>query len=347
VASARFGVAAVVDYRGVGYPRSAPWKGYTQVVLVDGGRDGWIAPTTVTYADREVRTRPPRSVGPFARAVRAFHTAIARGNCSVAYDYTVAGTPRERYCKSVVSSRATEHRVIAGNPPLRLEPLGGTANVQFFRSILRIPDRVARKGRTEYVTIPVVHTTRQARAHGASNPYLVGTLYQAPTPPAVAAQGPYTRRVRAAYVEGCRADRARCGCEIETIAAAVQGADFRRRTARFDRLLPGIRATCRLAQRAGASGDERAVARVALGRDLVPGYLCSPDVSTDYVIVALGGSRFACARRLGAAAPDRTVTLTRVSVRGPRATASGTDEDGAFTLKLVRRRGRWLVADFG
>jgi hypothetical protein len=312
------------------------------MVLVNaGGR--WIASTTVTYGGREVGKPPPRSVAAFANAAATFEAAVAESNCDVAYDFTVSGVPRGRYCKTVVAPDAVEHRVLAGNPPLTLRPLGGTADVQFLRSVIHIPKRVDRRGRTYYVTIPVVHTSRAARAHGASNPYLVGTAYTAPTPADVARHGPYTARVRRHYVSTCTAGggtTSRCACEIDMIAAIVPFPDRAHAT-------PGVEAACAAAERAGATSDERAVAHVALGRDLVPGYLCSAEVSTDYLIVGLGGTRYTCARRLGARPPDRTVRLTRVRVTGARATATGIDARGLFTLILVRRGARWLVDDFG
>jgi hypothetical protein len=85
---------------------------------------------------------------------------------------------------------------------------------------------------------------------------------------------------------------------------------------------------------------------MALAANLVPGYICSPDSSTDLVILLAGGSRFACGKDRRATPPDDTATITHVNVTGDEATVKGTDTQGRFRISLVRQGPRWLVDDF-
>lgn len=344
--SKAFGSGAVVDFAGTHYPKQATDK--AQMVLVQRGDGVWMAALDLPESRSEVGTSPPASTKPFVAAADAWTGAVAKGDCKPAFKYAAVNEPEAVYCKNVAAPKAQLHQVFAANSVMAPEAIGGTANIQFFRYTLAIPKAVSAKVGTSYATLPVIHVP-PASAGEATNPYLAVQATPAPTPKDVIAQGPYTRTVRSTYVKNCAGggeSSERCGCEIDMIAAAVAYSDFKTPTSEFDKALPGIKRACNVAGRRGGTAEERQIAHVVLGGDLVPGYLCSARVSTEKLLPKLEGSRYKCGEALRSAPPDNSVELKNVTVKGDGAEVDGTDQQGRFTVKLVRQGSNWLVDDF-
>jgi hypothetical protein len=193
----------------------------------------------------------------------------------------------------------------------------------------------------------VIHVSKHAQAN-ATNPYLAVQPIPSPTPASVKSS-PYTDEVKATYVKNCKAggeSEALCSCQIDTIDKSVPFSDFKTPTARFDKVLPGVKRLCNQAAKTTGSQDEKDVTRVALGGDLVPGFICSRDVSTDKALPLLGGTREKCSNESGNAPPDNTIKLSRPMVKGDTASVKGTDKQGPFTVQLVRGGNRWLIDGF-
>jgi hypothetical protein len=347
VARRRFGSGAVVEFEGARYEKQRSDR--AQLILVQKSDGAWVATLDSPDASREVGTKAS-SVKPFEDVAAKWISAVAEGDCKTAFKYAAANQTPEAYCKQAVGAKTPQRQVLAANPPSAPERLGGTANIQFLRYTLQLPKSVDPKGGTTYATLAAIHVSKRALTQGATNPYLVGEPFPGPTPPAIkTSTGGYTEAVRSTYVKNCVAggeSKALCGCQIEMISAAVPYPDFKTPTERFDAALPGVKKSCRVSSQSGGSADEKKVTQVVLGGDLVPGWLCSPTVSTERLVPKLEGSREKCYKVLGGSPPDKTIKVTDVSVTGDKASAKGTDQQGHFGVKLVRQGSSWLVDDF-
>jgi outer membrane murein-binding lipoprotein Lpp len=346
--SKSFGAGAVVDYAGVHYPDQK--ADTAQAILLQRFDGRWIQAFDYPGEPPEVGSSAP-SAKPFEAAANAWTDAVAKGDCKAAFKYAAINEPPRVYCGNVVAAKASQHQVFAGNPSVRPTPVGGTANIQFFRYSLKVPKSVNPRGIDSYATLAVIHLSKRVLAQGgATNPYLVVQPIASPTPPgSSAAASGYTDAVKATYVKNCKSggeSDVLCGCQIDMISKAMPYKDFKTPTARFDRALPGVKKACKLSSQASGGQDRKDVTRVVLGGDLVPGFICSADVSTDKVLPLLGGSREKCDQDSGNGPPDNTIKITALSVKGDRASAKGTDKQGHFTVELVRGGDRWLIDGF-
>jgi hypothetical protein len=183
VASQRFGSGAVVDFAGAHYPKQV--TDTAQLVLVQGPDGSWIEVVDDPDSPRDVGTKPPASLKQFASTASAWNAAVVSGDCGTAFKLAAVAEPPKAYCAKLVAPNAVIRRVLAANRSAKPVPLGGTANIQFFRYTFKVPKSVNPRGTTTYATLPVIHVSKRALKRGATNPYVVYEPNPAPTPPSV------------------------------------------------------------------------------------------------------------------------------------------------------------------